>query len=147
MKYAVKTKKIILMLILYVFITFAIFPASWERLDSDKALLSEFNYYNNAYFEGRLRITAIYWSNELQPTQLAVTHWWQDSTLKVVLNSNSARMADPDTRRQVILHEMCHVASYMWDSTVGSVSDNHKTASFKDQMARLQRLGCNPWPY
>ena len=121
---------------------------SWECDTDSPDLRAEFDYLNKAYFDGRLKVTAIYWSETLQPCQLGVTHWWQESgMIKIVLNPNTKISADPETRTAVLLHEMCHAASFMWDASVVSVHDNHAAKSFKDQMARLQRLGCNPWPY
>ena len=120
---------------------------SWELpLTNEPQLRSLFDKYNKELFDGKLRLTAIRYSDMPDlpaKSSLAETYLWKRESLHFIVISTAVTQ---DDLIPVLLHEMCHCYSDQFDPNAKG-SNGHELQSFKDQVARLKKLGYTVYGY
>ena len=125
----------------------------WSSKDDDPDLRKRFEELNDKYFDGNLRVKYIWYGDGLIYEDLsAITCYWNRAHPDPRYAGESIITVDrkfieenPNELDGVLLHEMCHVFSNMYDKGAEvDGADGHQLETYKMAIKYLVAIGANP---
>ena len=124
----------------------------WRSTEDDPGLRKRFEELNAKYFEGDLKVKYIRYGDGLIYEDLsAITCYWnrtsnsENAGESVITVDRKFIEENPNELDGVLLHEMCHVFSYMYDKGAEvNGADGHQLETYKMAIKYLVAIGANP---
>ena len=125
----------------------------WRSTEDDPGLRKRFEELNDKYFDGNLRVKYIRYGDGLIYEDLsAITCYWNRAHPDPRYAGESIITVDrkfieenPNELDGVLLHEMCHVFSNMYDKGAEvNGADGHQLETYKMAIKYLVAIGSNP---
>lgn len=124
----------------------------WRSTEDDPGLRKRFEELNDKYFDGNLRVKYIRYGDGLIYEDLsAITCYWnrtsnsENAGESVITVDRKFIEDNPNELDGVLLHEMCHVFSNMYDKGAEvNGADGHQLETYKMAIKYLVAIGVNP---